>query len=106
MSTLTSSLQKKPNALSANCIWRTNLRPQKENRFLVLGTILCHRKVEYPAFFDGYLAHGRTVDQARNVAARLVDETVAAQNVAVTPAVALTPSPHLRLPQRIHDDAR
>ena len=80
--------------------------PRKGNRFLVLGTILCHRKVEYPAFFDGYLAHGRTVDQTRNVAARLVDETVAAQNVAVTPAVALTPSPHLRLPQRIHDDAR
>ena len=79
---------------------------RKINRFLVLGTILYRRKVHKSAFFDKYPAHGRIVDQAQTIAVRLVDKAVAAQNVAVSPAVALAPSPHLRLPQRIHADAR
>ena len=77
--------------------------PRKVNRFIILGTILFRQKIEYPFFFDKYLAHGRTV---QTVAARLVDKAVAAQNVAVAPAVVLALSPHLRLPQRIHADAR
>ena len=88
-------------------LYLANKPPAPEKgRFLVLGTILFGRKVEYPAFFDGNPAHGRTVDEAQTVAVRLIDKAVAAQNVAVAQAVVFAPSPHLRLPQRIHADAR
>ena len=65
-------------------LYLANKPPAPEKgRFLVLGTILFGRKVEYPDLFDGNPEHGSTVDEEKIVAVRLIDKEVEGENVEV-----------------------